>query len=162
ELSNLYTPGAGGINGTGQIFYTTEGYVTSAGGYKTYKGQFTPRGEDYTEEGISRRAAKASFPVRNYEEGMALADLAGEDNSDEEGHFSNFIDCIRSRRWQDLNADIQEGHLSTALCHLANISYRTGRKLRFNPHSETFIGDEEANSYLTRIYRPPFVVPDKV
>lgn len=162
ELSNLYTPPTAGINGTGQIFYTTKGYVTSSGGYQTYKGKFTPRDNDYTPEGISRRAANASFPSRDYEPGIALGDLAKDDHGEGGSHFSNFIDCLRSRRWQDLNADIQEGHLSTALCHLANVSYRTGRKLDFNPHSERFLGDEEANSYLTRIYRPPFVVPEKV
>lgn len=43
-------------------------------------------------------------------------------------HFRNFIDAVRSRRYQDLNADILEGHLSSALCHTGNISYRLGAK----------------------------------
>jgi len=77
-------------------------------------------------------------------------------------HMQNFIDCVRSRKWQDLTADIAEGHLSTALAHLANISFRTGRKLTFNPNSEKFLDDDDANSFLKRIYRPPYVVPDKV
>ena len=77
-------------------------------------------------------------------------------------HAKNFIDCMRSRRWQDLTSDILEGHMSTALCHLANISFKTGRKLTFNPHSEKFISDDDANSYLTRIYRPPYAMPDEV
>lgn len=77
-------------------------------------------------------------------------------------HWSNFIECIRTRRWQDLNCDILEGHMSTALCLLANISFRTGRKLIFNPNSERFVNDDDANTYLTRIYRPPYVVPDEV
>ncbi|MBI3666718.1 MAG: gfo/Idh/MocA family oxidoreductase, partial [Acidobacteria bacterium] len=47
-------------------------------------------------------------------------------------------------------------------CHLANISYRTGRKLNFDPATETFPGDAEANRQLSRKYRPPFVVPEKV
>ena len=42
------------------------------------------------------------------------------------GHQANFIDAVRSRKVDDLNADIQEGHVSSALCHLANISYRVG------------------------------------
>jgi len=45
---------------------------------------------------------------------------------------------------------------------LANIAYRTGRMLRFDPQKERFIGDEEANRLLTRNYRAPFVVPEKV
>jgi predicted dehydrogenase len=77
-------------------------------------------------------------------------------------HFTNFFDCVRSRRWQDLNADILEGHLSTSLCHLGNIACRLGRSLRFNPHAETFIGDNEADSYLTKAYRSPYVLPEKV
>ncbi|MCA9132409.1 MAG: Gfo/Idh/MocA family oxidoreductase [Planctomycetales bacterium] len=42
-------------------------------------------------------------------------------------HFANFIDCVRSRRREDLKAEILEGHLSTSLCHLGNISYRLGQ-----------------------------------
>lgn len=77
-------------------------------------------------------------------------------------HFGNWIDCIRSRKWQTLNADIAEGHMSTAMMHLGNISYRTGRKLQFNSAAEKFVDDEDADSYLTRQYRPPYVLPEKV
>ncbi len=45
-----------------------------------------------------------------------------------EDHFKNFINACRSRRVDDLNADILEGHLSSALCHTGNISYRLGKK----------------------------------
>ncbi len=41
-------------------------------------------------------------------------------------HFGNFVSAARSRKVGDLNADILEGHLSSALCHLGNISYRLG------------------------------------
>jgi hypothetical protein len=43
-------------------------------------------------------------------------------------HFANFIDAVRSRKVEDLRADILEGHLSSALCHLGNISYRLADK----------------------------------
>jgi predicted dehydrogenase len=122
------------------------------------------------------------------------------------GHFANFITAVRSRNQSELNADILEGHYSSALCHLANISYRLGEKVPFNPQAnafgdnkaayetlarmeehltgnglkldgeqyllgrqlavdaqkEAFLGDEEANRMLTRQYRAPFVVPEKV
>ena len=122
------------------------------------------------------------------------------------GHFGNFIAAVRSRKKEDLNAEILEGHYSAALCHLANISYRLseevpfnpktkalgdnkeayetlarmeehlsgngvkldglkyhlGRKLNFDAATERFVGDEEANKFLTREYRAPFIVPDKV
>lgn len=120
-------------------------------------------------------------------------------------HFGNFLKAVRSGKRSDLTADILEGHLSSALCHLGNISYRLGsqepfskqpelgskladdamadmiahlkehkvntdevkyslgRKLTFNPKTETFGADKEANAQLTRReYRKGFVVPDKV
>lgn len=46
-------------------------------------------------------------------------------------HFGNFFDAVRSRRLQDLTADIEDGHLSSALCHLSNISYRLGSNVSF-------------------------------
>ena len=77
-------------------------------------------------------------------------------------HFKNFIKAVRARDPKLLNAPIEEGHLSSALCHLANISYRLGRSLEFDPAKEQFIGDEEANKMLTRNYREPYVVPQNV
>jgi hypothetical protein len=77
-------------------------------------------------------------------------------------HFKNFLDCVRSGKWQGLNADILEGHLSTSLCHLGNIACRLKRSLRFNPHAETFVNDAEADSYLTKAYRAPYILPDQV
>jgi predicted dehydrogenase len=58
-------------------------------------------------------------------------------------HYRNFIDCMRSRRWQDLHGEINEGHLSSALCHLGNISYLVGDTQSFA--SEPYaIEDNEA------------------
>jgi predicted dehydrogenase len=45
----------------------------------------------------------------------------------EESHFANFINAVRSRKQEDLNAEILEGHQSTALCHMGNISWRLGQ-----------------------------------
>ncbi|MGI8783402.1 MAG: Gfo/Idh/MocA family protein [Acidobacteriota bacterium] len=86
------------------------------------------------------------------------------DGKDDSGqaHFENFIAAVRSRKYQDLNADIEEGHLSTTLCHLGNISYRLGRSVEFDSKSERFVGDEEADKLLGRSYRKPYVVPDKI
>jgi predicted dehydrogenase len=76
-------------------------------------------------------------------------------------HFENFIDAVRSRRQQDLRAPLEEGHLSTALCHLGNIAYRVGRSVKFDGVKERFVGDSEADALLTRKYRPPYSLPDK-
>ncbi|MCC6493524.1 MAG: Gfo/Idh/MocA family oxidoreductase [Pirellulales bacterium] len=76
-------------------------------------------------------------------------------------HFDNFLACVRSR--QRPSADVEEGHRSTLLCQLANISYRLGgRKLLVDSQSETLAGDDEANGMLRREYRAPWVVPEKV
>jgi hypothetical protein len=122
------------------------------------------------------------------------------------GHMENFIKAVRSRKKEDLNADILEGHLSSGLCHQGNISHRLGRladpeeiraavkqdsaaqetlarmeehlaangvdlkktrltigpTLKFDPKAERFIGNDRANALLSRNYRAPFIVPEKV
>ncbi len=76
-------------------------------------------------------------------------------------HVGNFINCIRDRKRP--NAEAEEGHVSAALCHMANISFRVGdRKLMFDSTKETFADDKEANQYLKRTYRKPWVVPESV
>ena len=76
-------------------------------------------------------------------------------------HVGNFISCIHSR--EHPNADVEEGHISAAMCHMANISYRLGdRKLVFDSAREAFADDHEANQYLRRTYRAPWVVPENV
>ena len=77
-------------------------------------------------------------------------------------HYANFIKAVKARDSKILAADIEEGHLSSAYCHLGNIAYRLGRKLRIHPSTESFEGDSEADGMLTREYRTPFVVPAKV
>jgi hypothetical protein len=77
-------------------------------------------------------------------------------------HYANFIDCVRSRRAQDIHSPIEEAHISTTLVHLANASYRLGRMLKFDPEQEQVVGDEEANRLLRGSYRPPYVVPEQV
>jgi len=77
-------------------------------------------------------------------------------------HVANWIAAVRSRKPGDLYAEIEEGHLSSTLCHLANVAYRTGRTLTFDPKAERFPGDEAANALLTRPYRAPYVVPSQV
>jgi predicted dehydrogenase len=80
-------------------------------------------------------------------------------------HQRNFIDCIKDSSGTTVsrpNADIEEGHKSTRMCHLGNIAYRTGRALRFDAQTETCLDDSEANRLLGRTYREPFVVPEKV
>jgi len=83
----------------------------------------------------------------------------------EGNNWANFIDCVRSRKKEDLNAPIQEGYISATLLHLGNASYRVGRALQFDPEKQEVIGDEEASKILRdgdRGYRKPYVVPENV
>lgn len=61
-----------------------------------------------------------------------------------------------------MHADINEGHYSSALPHLANISYRVGREVKFMGEYERFANDPEADTLLRRVYRQPYVVPESV
>ena len=77
-------------------------------------------------------------------------------------HIANFIDCIRTRKRP--NADIEEGHRSTLLCHLANASYRAGGiKLEYDPEKVEFVGNPEASKFLRRQHqRDPWKLPKTV
>jgi predicted dehydrogenase len=66
-------------------------------------------------------------------------------------HFGNFIKAVRDRKAEGLNADILEGHLSSALCHLGNISYRLGTKQSFASKPRLLEGDKEAVETLGRM-----------
>ena len=125
---------------------------------------------------------------------------------DRENHFVNFLKAVQSRKTSDQNGKIIDGHISSALCHTGNISYRLGKKmspdaireklkgdkeamdsfdrlathlaannvdinvdqlalgefLKMDPKAEKFIGNAAADKMLTREYRAPYVVPEKV
>jgi predicted dehydrogenase len=66
-------------------------------------------------------------------------------------HFGNFVKAVRSRKSSDLNADILEGHLSSALCHLGNVSYRLGTLQPFSKQTKAFGDDKEAYETLARM-----------
>lgn len=161
----------------GVIFYGTEGYVVSTSHYSSVS-VFDPDGKQ----------------VKQFTGGSLS------------NHFANFIEGVRSRKVEDLHGDILEGHLSSALCHLGNVSYRLGERLAAREMDGRLSGDDEAletwdrtaahltedgvdlktteiqfgaqlavdgkhevftgnrasqaNEWLTRNYRKPFVVPD--
>jgi predicted dehydrogenase len=91
------------------------------------------------------------------QDGETASDKASEF---EQAHKRNFLDCIKDKKRP--NADIEEGHKSTRLCHLGNIAQRVGRALHFDTSTETIANDAEANGLLGRTYRQGFVLPDKV
>ncbi|HUZ46371.1 MAG TPA: gfo/Idh/MocA family oxidoreductase, partial [Terriglobia bacterium] len=77
-------------------------------------------------------------------------------------HFANFIDAVASRKKQDLTAPIEEGHKSTLLVNLANVSYRLGRTINFDGKTQQIIGDDEASRLFHGTFRAPFTVPKNV
>ena len=80
-------------------------------------------------------------------------------------NWANFIDCVRSRKKEDLHARIEDAHVSCTLLHLGNAAYRLGRSLNFDPATQQVVGDDEANRLLRdgdRGYRAPYIVPEEV
>ena len=122
-------------NCIGNLFYGSEGWMAlDAEGYRIYKGE---------PEGKLVQQAKYEEPVM----------------TDTQPHMANFLAAVRSRKYQDLNADIDVGRISADLCHLANISYRRGgRLLTFDPKTEKF-ADSEANAMAHPAYRKPYIIP---
>ncbi len=129
----------------GNMFYGTDGYLELDGG--TWK--------------AFRKREKEPFAGSLMGEPKAPdnAYLAAPGGTE---HYANFIDAIRSGKDEDLHCQIREGFLSSSLPQLANISYRLGRKLTFDGDKEKFVNDSEADLMLTRNYRKPYIVNEKV
>ena len=140
----LFTNAEGEVK-IGNIFYGSDGWleIDAGGNWKTF---FGPKGEPGpTSEAIEEEASNALNTV-----GTGVG-----------GHFGNFIAAVQSGKQEDLTCDIEEGHRSSALAHLGNISYLLGRELTFDGRRETFVDDEEADRLMRReVYREPYVVPD--
>jgi predicted dehydrogenase len=158
--------------------------------------------------GVVIQCAGGHVLVPNYTSAIAY-DTAGREIrkfSGAHNHMANFLQAVRSGKPAEQNAHILDGHLSSALCHTGNISYRLGRQqkpaaireamraqpdgeatfqrmlehlqlnevdfalnevtlgpvLAMDPKRETFPGNAAANQLLTREYRAPFVVPERV
>jgi predicted dehydrogenase len=124
-------------NVVGVLFFGTEGYMI----FPDYSSYYTFLGRKRTP---GPTASVAGAPMMDVD------------------HFANWITAIRSRAAAKLHADIAVGHVSSTICHLANIAFWTGRTLEFDAASERFREDDEANQMLTRVYRPPYVVPEVV
>jgi predicted dehydrogenase len=69
-------------------------------------------------------------------------------------HKQNFLDCIQSRELPI--CDVEIGHRTATACHIGNLVLRLGRKLKWDPVAEKFIGDDEANQWISRPYREPW------
>jgi len=77
-----------------------------------------------------------------------------------DNHMQNFFDCVRSGK--DPIMSVERGHKVATLCHLGNIARWLGRRLRWDPVNEIFIGDDEANQYLDCPKRKGYELPEEV
>jgi len=101
------------------------------------------------------------FKVFKGDKEELVMDVKKEAGADTPPHMANFLAACRSRNFKDLHADVAIGVMSADLCHLANASYRSWRRLSVDAAKGRFTGDgaAEGNQYLTRPkYRAPYVV----
>jgi predicted dehydrogenase len=117
----------------GNLFYGTEGWAAMGDqGFQAYKGESN---ELVMEERPDRGPGSDTTAL----------------------HMKNFLEAVRSRKHESLTDEIANAQLSAGLCHLANISYRVGRKLTLK-EGPKFVNDPEADKMLTREYRKPYTV----
>jgi predicted dehydrogenase len=137
EVRGLVAERAGNIgpargNCIGNIFYGSDGFLElDDSAYRVYQGD----DRKLVKEGRDRTKSETA------------------------PHIQNFLDAVKSRDYKSLRADIAIGGTSADLCHFANISYRVGRKLAWNPQESRWIGDPDASRLMSRHNRPPYVWP---
>ena len=125
-----------GLHGfdNGNVFYGTEGYMifSRRGAFSTFLGQ---KGKPGPTEGQDIRRE------RGYKE-----------------HMQSFLSSIRTRKITRANPET--AHRSCALVHLGEIAYLTGGRVDFDPTTEKFVNNSDADKLLTKEYREPYILPD--
>jgi hypothetical protein len=117
----------------GNLYFGTEGWAAmSDAGFQAFKGE--------SNEVIMEERA-----------------VRGPDSDPTGLHMKNFLAAVKSRNSKELHDEIAIASMSASMCHLANISYRVGRRLTL-AGGPKFVGDAEATKLLTRDYRKPYVV----
>ena len=128
-----------GTQRVGNLFYGSKGWVWIEGDgqkWQSYLGPKNEKGQGGDTSGIDMGPSGAGMP-----------------------HYQNFADAIRANNPKLLRCDILEGHYTSTLPHLGNISYLTRRGLVFDGRSEKFVDDKKADELLTREYRKGFEIP---
>jgi hypothetical protein len=139
EVRGLITGADGGldphgVNSIGNLFYGSDGYMALDGdGFRIFQGD--------KRELVKHRKAEEQ------KDATAV-------------HMENFLSAVRSRRVSDLTADVEGGAASAALCHLANISYRTAKSLTLDGAGNITGGNDEAQRLFTRAYRGEWRLPE--
>jgi len=121
-----------GTYSVGNLFYGSDGWMCVDGrGLQVYKGEKSEKTMDE--------------PAKGDADGTVA-------------HMKNFLAACRSRNHKELTADVEIGATSVMLVHMANISYRVGRVVNWDPAKKNFGGDGAANKLISRDYRKPYVV----
>ena len=139
-------------NVVGVIFIGTEGYMIfpDYSSYYTFLGEKGKPGPGAPAGGL---AAVQAVPRRRGPSHAGAGDISNLP------HFENFIQAVRAGDPAKANAPARELHYSCVLAHLANIAWRSGGMVNFDPKTERCIGNEAANRLLARSYRAPYVLP---
>lgn len=138
EIRGRFSNSEGGQS-SGVAFYGSKGYMTSSGGSRFnvfLEGRNTP------------------------EPDLGTVNEGERPGEEEALHFRNFFEAVRAGKRDMLKAEINETYLSTALCLLGNISYRLKRELQFDPATQRFKADREADAMLRDKSRAPFTIPE--
>ena len=133
-----------GTQKIGNLFYGAKGWLWIDGNGRDWQSYFGPKDE--------KGPGSSAPPESGGSDPLILTSM-------EFPHYQNFVDAIRANDAKVLTSNIEDGHLSSTLPHLANISYRVGRELIFNGKAETFVNDRKADALLTREYRKGFELP---
>ena len=140
EIRGRFTNGEDGLT-SGFAFYGSKGYMVMdnpAGHVKVYVGD-----------------------NKTPEPDLGKLDDVDKSETYQISHFQNFFDAVRDHNRSIQTADVNETYISTAYCLFANISYRLGRSLNFDPVRRQFVDDKEANSMLLgKEYRTPYTIPN--
>ncbi len=141
EVRGLITGEEGGLklrggNVVGDLFWGEDGFMAVDGsGFQVWKGE---------------------------KRDLVMDEKAARGRSETGAHMDNFLAAVRSRKHTDLHCDVEVAALSAAYCHLANTSYRLGRKLNCDVAGEKYVNDTDANKMIGRNYRKPYEVPANV
>ena len=139
KLNLVIQPGKGPMGGA--VF------VCEKGKLEINRNKFTSNPLDIAEE--LRKKVDITEEERKWSDELALWQARW--------HMQDWLDCIHSRKTPV--ADVEIGHRSITVCHLANITRQTNRRLKWDPVGEHFVGDDDANRYVARSRRKGYELP---
>jgi predicted dehydrogenase len=137
---NCVLPGSGPVGGA--IFIGEQGKL------EINRNKFTSNPRDIAEHLLQQ--VDVTEEERKWSDDLALWQARW--------HLQNWLDCIRTR--ETPRSDVEIGHRSVSVCHLANIARYVGRELRWDPAAERFDGDDKANGWVVRERRAGFELPE--